>query len=96
MLDALIGMNYLCLKMSHMVIITIETSGAEEVEQLLRVLKSLNIGHVHIQDAMLSRRPVIVKGDKKLDPKGLMGIWRNQPRTSEQIRALAWERRQGE
>ena len=67
--------------------ITIETSSAQEVEQLLRVLKSMNISHVNIQDKPVQRPPVITKGNKKLDPRELFGIWQDNPRSIEQIRA---------
>ena len=32
----------------------------------------------------------IIKGDKKIDPKGLFGIWAKNPRTLESIRKEAW------
>jgi len=72
--------------------ITIETSGIQEIEQLLQVLKSLNIKNVHIKEASPKRQPVITKGDKKLDPRELFGIWQGSPRTLEQVRSEAWKR----
>ena len=72
--------------------VTIETSGIQEVEQLLQVLKSLNIKTIKVQSSPVSLRPTITKGDKKLDPKQLFGIWENNPRTIEQIRSTAWKR----
>ncbi len=72
--------------------ITIETSGIQEAEQLLKVLKSLNIKIIKVQPALISLRPTITKGDKKLDPRQLFGIWKNNPRTIEQIRSAAWNR----
>lgn len=70
--------------------ITIETSRAQEVEKLLKVLKSMNISYVNIQDNPAQRPPVITKGNKKLDPRELFGIWRDNPRSIEQIRSSAW------
>lgn len=72
--------------------ITIETSGIQEVEQLLKMLKSLNIKNVSIKEASEKRQAVITKGDKKLDPKELFGIWKDNPRSIEQVRSTAWKR----
>lgn len=72
--------------------ITIETSGIQEIEQLLQVLKSLDIKNVNIKEASPKRQPVITKGNKKLDPRALFGIWQSNPRTLEQVRSEAWKR----
>lgn len=72
--------------------VTIETSGIQEIEQLLKVLKSLDIKNISIKEIPPKRQPVITKGDKKLDPKELFGIWQSSPRTLEQVRSAAWER----
>lgn len=72
--------------------ITIETSGIQEIEQLLKVLKSLNIKNINIKEVSPKRQPVITKGDKRLDPRGLFGIWQGNPRTLEQVRSEAWKR----
>ena len=72
--------------------ITIETSGIQEIEQLLQVLKSLDIKNVNIKEVSPKRQPIITKGDKKLDPRALFGIWQGNPRTLEQVRSKAWKR----
>jgi hypothetical protein len=72
--------------------VTIETSGLQEIEQLLKLLKSLNIKTIKIQSAPIELRPTITKGDKKIDPNQLFGIWKDNPRTIEQIRTTAWKR----
>jgi len=72
--------------------VTIETSGMQEVEQLLKVLKSLNIKNINIKEASPKRQAVITKGDKRLDPRELFGIWQGNPRTLEQVRSAAWKR----
>ena len=72
--------------------ITIETSSIKEIEELLQVLKSLNIKNISVQSSPVVLRPTISKGDKKLDPKQLFGIWKDNPRTIEQIRSTAWKR----
>jgi hypothetical protein len=72
--------------------ITIETSGIQEIEQLLQVLKSLDIKNVNIKEVSPKRQPSITKGDKKLDPRALFGIWQGNPRTLEEVRSEAWKR----
>lgn len=72
--------------------ITIETSNIHEIEQLLKLLKVLDIKGVKIQDSVDKTAPTITKGDKSIDPEGLFGIWQNHPRTIEEIRSAAWER----
>ena len=67
-------------------IVTIETSGIQEMEQLLQVLKILNIKTIKLQASPIPLRPTITRGDKKLDPTQLFGIWKDNPRTIEQIR----------
>lgn len=73
-------------------IITIETKGVHEVQQVLELLKSLNIKNINITEPPSKRQPVITKGNKKLEPRELFGIWQNSPRTVEQIRTTAWKR----
>jgi hypothetical protein len=72
--------------------ITIETSGIQEVEQLLTLLKSMNINNISIKEVSVKRQPVIAKGDKKLNPRELFGIWQGSPRTLDQVRSTAWKR----
>jgi len=72
--------------------ITIETSGIQEVEQLLILLKTLNIKNIKIQSSPAVPQPSITRGDKKIDPTQLFGIWKDNPRTIEQIRSTAWKR----
>ena len=79
-------------KTTEIMTITIETSGIQEVEELLKLLKSLNIKNIKVQTSSASPHPAITKGDKKLDPKALFGIWKDNPRTIEQIRSTAWKR----
>ena len=69
--------------------VTIETSGIQEVEQLLTLLKTLNIKNINIHASSSAPQLRIMRGDKKIDPKRLFGIWKNNPRTIEQIRSTA-------
>lgn len=83
--------SVLCTKIIRMTV-TIETSGIQEIEQLLNLLKSLNIKNINIKEVSPKRQPIITKGDKKLDPRELFGIWQSNPRTLEQVRSTAWKR----
>ena len=51
--------------------VTIETSGIQEIEQLLQMLKSLNIKTIKVQATPVILTPSITRGDKRLDPKEL-------------------------
>jgi hypothetical protein len=79
-------------KITEVMTVTIETSGIQEIEQLLQVLKSLNIKTIKVQATPVTLAPSITRGDKRLDPKDLFGIWKDNPRTIEQIRSTAWQR----
>jgi hypothetical protein len=37
-------------------------------------------------------QPSITKGDKSIDPNGLFGLWKDQPRNLTDIRKQAWQR----
>jgi hypothetical protein len=77
--------------------LTIEVGNTAELEKVFMALKSMNIESVQVvptEKAANGRKsaPVITKGDKKIDPKALFGIWKDNPRTLEQLRAMAWDR----
>jgi hypothetical protein len=73
--------------------VTIETNGLQELEQLMQMLQTLKLKHIKIQPSeAVELRPTITKGDKKIDPTELFGIWKDNPRTLEQIREMAWKR----
>lgn len=72
--------------------VIIETSSVQEIEQLLVLLKSLDINKISISDKKHEQQPTITKGDKRLNPKELFGIWADKPRTLEQIRSTTWNR----
>ena len=83
-------LNHSNLHKRFSMIITIETSDIHEVEQLLKALKLLNIKSIKIKESPATPKPIITRGNKKLDPKALFGIWQNKPRTIEQIRSTAF------
>jgi len=73
--------------------ITIETDSKSEIEKLSALFKTFKINTVKVISADDTAVPLI-KGDKKIDPKGLFGIWSKKPRSIENIRKEAWERKQ--
>jgi hypothetical protein len=72
--------------------ITIEIDSKGELEKLSALFKTFKINTVKVISADDTVIPV-TKGDKKIDPKELFGIWANNPRTIENIRKDAWERK---
>jgi hypothetical protein len=77
--------------------LTIEVGNAAELEKIFLVLKSMDIENVKVvpteqTKAKKPAMPVITKGDKRIDPKALFGVWKNNPRSLEQIRSTAWDR----
>lgn len=72
--------------------ITIEAMNMQEVEKLLFLLKSLDIKNIEILPSPSGQTAPITKGDKKIDPRSLFGIWKDHPRSLEAIRATDWKR----
>ncbi len=72
--------------------ITIETTGIQEMEQILHLLQTLNIRNIQVQPDATKPQPNITKGNKKINPKALFGIWEEEPRTIEEIRSTNWQR----
>ncbi len=70
--------------------VTIEISDPVELEKVVTAFKRLDIDNIHI----VSKRvlPKITKGNKKLDPKSLFGLWQAKPRNLEEIRSETWQR----
>lgn len=75
--------------------ITIEIDKKKELEKLSALFRTLKINKVKIISADETETVVpIKKGDKKIDPQGLFGIWANNPRSLENIRKDTWQRNQ--
>ena len=70
--------------------VTFEISNSEEMEQLVSFFKIVKPDDIKIVSAL---KPKIKKGNKNLDPKGLFGIWQDNPKNIEEIRANAWQRK---
>lgn len=64
----------------------------EEIEKEIHALKSMHNTAVDTNMSSATPRPIISKGDKKIDPKQLFGIWKNNPRSIEQLRVATWKR----
>jgi hypothetical protein len=70
-------------------IITIETSSLQEIKPLLLALKSLNIKSIKIQESPVTPKPIITRGNKKLDPKALLAFGRtNHEQSSKYVQLL--------
>lgn len=69
--------------------ITVEITQASELELLLSILKQFQLDNVQI---VPQHPPSIQQGDKSIDPRSLFGIWKNNPRTLDDIRSNAWKR----
>jgi len=72
--------------------ITIEIDSKSELEKLSALFKTFKINAVNVITADDIAIPV-TKGDKKINPNDLFGIWANKPRSLENIRKDAWQRK---
>ncbi|MDP9078633.1 MAG: hypothetical protein M3O71_14475 [Bacteroidota bacterium] len=70
--------------------ITIEIDSKNEMEKLPALFKIFSTVKVVSSDE--SNTPII-KGDKKIDAKSLFGIWSKAPKSLEDIRRDAWQRK---
>jgi len=61
--------------------ITIEAIDIQEVEKIILLLKNLNIKNIEIIPRPSGEAPSITKGNKKVDPRALFGIWKDNPRS---------------
>jgi hypothetical protein len=74
--------------------ITIEIDSKSEMEKLSALLKTFNINAVNVTSADQTAM-TLIKGDKKIDPKSLFGIWEDHPQNVDDIRKTAWQRKSG-
>ena len=73
--------------------VTVEITNLEELEKLLLFFKSIQLDKVEVNyknNASLDN--VLEKGDKTQDPTALFGIWKDNPRSLEEIRSKSWTR----
>ena len=74
--------------------ITIEVDHKSELEKLKALFRSLKINMVSVVHENESQSTLsITKGNKHIDPHSLFGIWSNEPKSLEQIRKDAWQRK---
>jgi hypothetical protein len=69
--------------------LTIETSDIQEIESLMELFQVMQLENVSVIPDQTAR---ITRGDKKINPKELFGIWKRNPKDLEQIRSVAWQR----
>ena len=73
--------------------LTIETEHLGEVERLLVLIQELQLENVQINPTLPQKKTdALRKGNKKIDPKDLFGIWAKNPRSLQEIRDTAWKR----
>ncbi|OFX20691.1 MAG: hypothetical protein A2033_00960 [Bacteroidetes bacterium GWA2_31_9] len=70
----------------------IETTNFNEFEKILYFFKTIEIGSVKVISEHIIPTPKIHKGNKKINPKELFGIWKDNPKSLEQIRENSWKR----
>ena len=72
--------------------IIIEIDTKKELEKLSALFKAFEINTVNVISSNYKKDLPVIKGNKKLDPQKLFGIWAEKPRTLENIRKAAWNR----
>jgi len=73
--------------------ITIEIDNKNDLEKLSALFKTFKVNTINIISSNDSDTAAKVsKGNKKINPKALFGIWAHKPRTLENIRKDAWQR----
>ena len=79
--------------------ITIEVSSHTELEKIILFFQTLKLDSVRIITDSLAKKSDknismnITKGDKSIDPTSLFGVWKDNPRSLEQIREQGWKRK---
>ena len=80
--------------------VTVEVTSQSELEKIIRFFQTLNLDSIRIVTDSLTPTPKknnkkamrLTKGDKTLDPSDLFGLWKDNPKTLEDIRQKAWKR----
>lgn len=71
--------------------ITIEVDDQQKLETLMEWLRANKfIDELSVTPTRPHYEPSITRGDKSIDPRALEGIWKDNPRTLEEIRRDAW------
>jgi len=58
----------------------------QKIEEIVELMKKFYLSTEN------KPQPSITKGDKSIDPSGLFGLWKDQPRNLTDIRKQAWQR----
>ena len=72
--------------------VTFEVNTQAELEKLFSLFKSFQLENISVISSDLKINPLITKGDKSIDPKGLFGIWKENPRDLDEMRTQSWKR----
>lgn len=74
--------------------ITIEINNQSELEKLFAFFKTFQFENIKVVSALNVQTDTsfITKGDKKINPKELFGIWKDNPKDIETIRNNSWKR----
>jgi len=72
--------------------VTIEINHKSELDKLKALFETLNINTVSVVSESDDNHDVatITKGNKRINPGPLFGIWASEPKSLEQIRKVAW------
>ncbi len=71
--------------------ITIEVDDQHKLKTLMEWLRDNKfLDEITVESKKPDYMPTITKGDKRIDPRALEGIWKENPRTLEEIRRDAW------
>ena len=73
-------------------IFTVEIDDKSKMEKLSALFKTFKINKVKVISTDDNVIPII-KGNKEIDPTSLFGIWADSPRSLEDIRKGAWQRK---
>jgi hypothetical protein len=74
--------------------VTIEINNQSELEKLFSFFKTFQFENIKVVSPsnVQTDASFITKGDKKINPKELFGIWKENPRDIETIRNNSWKR----
>ncbi len=72
--------------------VSLETNSFEELERIISLFKSMQLEKIEVNYSNTTPTNSIQKGDKTQDPRALFGIWKEKPRSIEEIRNQNWKR----
>ena len=73
--------------------VTLEIANFDEMEKLLSLFQMMKLENIKIISTQHTSELNISKGNKKLNPKELFGIWKSAPKNIEEIRNKSWDRK---